>query len=142
MRPPSLLLSFSPSLLLSFSPSLLSPSLLLCCRFFWQEEHGLPLDHLGPTNSGKTFDALEFLAARGSRVHAGPLRLLALEACDKLRRKLGHTKVGCKTGEEEDLPDADVLCCTAECAPESGDTLVLDEVPWLVDEGRGHVRAP
>ena len=69
------------------------------------------------------------------------LGLQALEVCQTLRRKLGHAKVGCKTGEEEDLPEADVLCCTAECAPEAGDTLVLDEVHWLVDEGRGHVRA-
>ena len=32
---------------------------------------------------------------------------------------------------------ADVLCCTVECAPRGGDTLVLDEVHWLTDPDRG-----
>ena len=94
--------------------------------------------YLGPTNSGKTYESLQFLASRGSGAYAGPLRLLALEVCNKLRRELGHDKVGCVTGEEEDNAAADVLCCTAECAPDGGDTLVLDEVHWLVNEDRGH----
>ena len=45
---------------------------------------------------------------------------------------------GLITGEEEVNPTADILCCTAECAPTAGDTLVLDEVHWLRDNDRGH----
>ena len=41
--------------------------------------------HLGPTNSGKTHDALAFLAEHGRGVYAGPLRMLAQEA----HRRLG-----------------------------------------------------
>ena len=41
--------------------------------------------HLGPTNSGKTYAALEELAAKGAGVYAGPLRMLAQEA----QRRLG-----------------------------------------------------
>src|SRR5678816_1648322 len=36
--------------------------------------------HLGPTNSGKTHDAIAFLAEQGRGVYAGPLRMLAHEA--------------------------------------------------------------
>jgi len=36
--------------------------------------------HVGPTNSGKTHTALKALAAAGSGVYCGPLRLLASEA--------------------------------------------------------------
>ncbi len=35
--------------------------------------------HVGPTNSGKTHSALKALAAAGSGVYCGPLRLLASE---------------------------------------------------------------
>ncbi|TMM08959.1 MAG: helicase, partial [Actinobacteria bacterium] len=33
--------------------------------------------HLGPTNSGKTHDALRFLVANGRGIYAAPLRMLA-----------------------------------------------------------------
>ena len=36
--------------------------------------------HLGPTNSGKTYESLQALAAAGSGVYAAPLRQLAQEA--------------------------------------------------------------
>ncbi|MBX5474715.1 MAG: helicase, partial [Thermoleophilia bacterium] len=36
--------------------------------------------HLGPTNSGKTHDALRFLVQTGRGVYAAPLRMLAQEA--------------------------------------------------------------
>ncbi len=34
-------------------------------------------------------------------------------------------------------PEAPIVCCTAEMAPASGETLVLDEVQWAEDEERG-----
>ena len=33
--------------------------------------------HLGPTNSGKTHDALRFLVQNGRGIYAAPLRMLA-----------------------------------------------------------------
>ena len=93
--------------------------------------------HLGPTNSGKTHDALAFLAERGRGVYAGPLRMLAQEAHRRLSAQLGPGKVGLVTGEERVDEHATILCCTVEMAPASGDVLVLDEVQWADDEERG-----
>jgi ATP-dependent RNA helicase SUPV3L1/SUV3 len=92
--------------------------------------------HLGPTNSGKTHDALRFLVASGRGVYAAPLRMLAQEAHRRLEAELGDC-VGLVTGEERVNPDAPIICCTAEMAPLRGETLVLDEVQWAEDEERG-----
>jgi ATP-dependent RNA helicase SUPV3L1/SUV3 len=93
--------------------------------------------HLGPTNSGKTHDALAFLAERGRGVYAGPLRMLAQEAHRRLAAQLGADAVGLVTGEERVNENAPILCCTVELAPGTGDVLVLDEVQWADDEERG-----
>ena len=92
--------------------------------------------HLGPTNSGKTHDALRFLVESGRGVYAAPLRMLAQEAHRRLAVELGDG-VGLVTGEERVNPDAPIICCTAEMAPMYGETLVLDEVQWSEDEERG-----
>lgn len=92
--------------------------------------------HLGPTNSGKTHDALRFLVESGRGVYAAPLRMLAQEAHRRLSAELGDA-VGLVTGEERVNPDAPIVCCTAEMAPMRGETLVLDEVQWAEDEERG-----
>src|SRR5437868_15256151 len=93
--------------------------------------------HLGPTNSGKTHDALRFLVETGTGVYAAPLRMLAQEAHRRLSTELGDERVGLVTGEERLNPDAPIVCCTAEMAPTHGETLVLDEVQWAEDEERG-----
>jgi ATP-dependent RNA helicase SUPV3L1/SUV3 len=93
--------------------------------------------HLGPTNSGKTHDAIAFLAEQGRGVYAGPLRMLAQEAHRRLAGLLGEEQVGLITGEERINEDAPLLCCTVEMAPGSGEVLVLDEVQWADDEERG-----
>ena len=93
--------------------------------------------HLGPTNSGKTHDALRFLVDTGRGVYAAPLRMLAQEAHRRLTAELGDGSVGLVTGEERLNPDAPIVCCTAEMAPMRGETLVLDEVQWAEDEERG-----
>src|SRR3954471_14887805 len=93
--------------------------------------------HLGPTNSGKTHDALRFLVENGRGVYAAPLRMLAQEAHRRLSAELGEEGVGLVTGEERINPDAPIICCTAEMAPLRGETLVLDEVQWAEDEERG-----
>ena len=93
--------------------------------------------HLGPTNSGKTHDALRFLVESGRGVYAAPLRMLAQEAHRRLSAELGDERVGLVTGEERTNPGAPIVCCTAEMAPLRGETLVLDEVQWAEDEERG-----
>ena len=40
--------------------------------------------HLGPTNSGKTYEALAAMRRAKSGVYCGPLRLLAMEVYDEL----------------------------------------------------------
>ena len=93
--------------------------------------------HLGPTNSGKTHDALAFLAEHGRGVYAGPLRMLAQEAHRRLGAVAGADRVGLITGEERINEHAPILCCTVEMAPDRGEVLVLDEVQWADDEERG-----
>jgi ATP-dependent RNA helicase SUPV3L1/SUV3 len=93
--------------------------------------------HLGPTNSGKTHDALRFLVESGRGVYAAPLRMLAQEAHRRLAAELGDERVGLVTGEERVNQAAPIVCCTAEMAPMRGETLVLDEVQWAEDEERG-----
>jgi ATP-dependent RNA helicase SUPV3L1/SUV3 len=104
------------------------------------ERHTEPetvIAHLGPTNSGKTHDALRFLVETGRGVYAAPLRMLAQEAHRRLAAEIGDARVGLVTGEERVNPDAPIMCCTAEMAPLRGETLVLDEVQWAEDEERG-----
>ena len=93
--------------------------------------------HVGPTNSGKTHAALEFLAETGRGVFAAPLRMLAQEAHRRLSAQLGAEQVGLVTGEERVNEHAPIICCTAEMAPLSGEVLVLDEVQWADDSERG-----
>jgi ATP-dependent RNA helicase SUPV3L1/SUV3 len=93
--------------------------------------------HLGPTNSGKTHDALQFLLERGQGTFAAPLRMLAHEAYERLRAQAGPERVGLLTGEERVNERAPIICATAEMAPRYGDVLVLDEVHWAADDDRG-----
>jgi ATP-dependent RNA helicase SUPV3L1/SUV3 len=93
--------------------------------------------HLGPTNSGKTYAALEELAVAGSGVYAGPLRMLAQEAQRRLGERVGIENVGLITGEERSNERAPILATTVEMAPQAGELLVLDEIQWADDEERG-----
>jgi ATP-dependent RNA helicase SUPV3L1/SUV3 len=93
--------------------------------------------HLGPTNSGKTYAALEELAAGGKGVYAGPLRMLAQEAQRRLGERVGVENVGLITGEERVNERAPILATTVEMAPQRGELLVLDEIQWADDEERG-----
>ncbi len=93
--------------------------------------------HLGPTNSGKTYAALQELAEKRSGVYAGPLRMLAQEAHRRLGEWIGAEHVGLVTGEERVNELAPVICSTVEMAPQSGELLVLDEVQWADDTERG-----
>src|SRR4051794_843824 len=54
--------------------------------------------HLGPTNSGKTYESLLALATNGRGVYAAPLRQLAHEAYARLSAQLPPGTVGLATG--------------------------------------------
>jgi ATP-dependent RNA helicase SUPV3L1/SUV3 len=110
------------------------PEIVLPSRRFEPET---VVAHVGPTNSGKTHSALQFLADRGRGVFAAPLRMLAQEAHRRLATQLGADAVGLVTGEERVNEHAPIICCTAEMAPLSGEVLVLDEVQWAEDAERG-----
>ncbi|XP_078166079.1 ATP-dependent RNA helicase SUV3L, mitochondrial-like isoform X2 [Carex rostrata] len=94
--------------------------------------------HCGPTNSGKTYNALcRFMEAK-SGVYCSPLRLLAMEVFDKVN-SLG---VYCSlhTGQEkEDVPFANHVACTIEMVStdELYEVAVIDEVQMMADPTRG-----
>ncbi len=113
---------------------LAEPEIRLPTRSFEPES---VVAHLGPTNSGKTYAALEYLKTAGRGVFAAPLRMLAQEAHRRLVAELGEEKVGLVTGEERINEGAPIICCTAEMAPLRGEVLVLDELQWADDEERG-----
>lgn len=95
--------------------------------------------HIGPTNSGKTYNALERLKTAENGVYLGPLRLLALEVYER-------------------MTDAGILCTMLtgqECIETSGsritastvemldiekeyDIAVIDEAQLVADDDRGH----
>ena len=95
--------------------------------------------HLGPTNSGKTHQALLKLQAAESGVYLAPLRLLAME----IRDRLIEVGVPCNliTGEERQLiPGAKHTACTVEMMNpnQAVDVAIIDEIQMLQDEARGH----
>ncbi|WP_087865755.1 helicase-related protein [Comamonas thiooxydans] len=94
---------------------------------------------LGPTNSGKTFDAFNRLAGSSSGVYLGPLRLLALEAYNRLNDEFG-IKTTLITGEERRVvADSLITASTIEMLNTAAelDVAVVDEIQMLVDAERG-----
>ena len=95
--------------------------------------------HIGPTNSGKTHDALERLKTGLHGAYFGPLRLLALEVYDRMNTE----GVPCSmiTGEETlEIPGAVCQACTVEMLNdhEYFDIAVIDECQLVADPHRGH----
>ena len=73
---------------------------------------------LGPTNTGKTFLAIETMLAFDSGMIGFPLRLLAREVYDKIIQKINPSKVALITGEEKIIPsNAKYYLCTVESMP-------------------------
>src|SRR3546814_5567361 len=60
---------------------------------------------LGPTNTGKTYLAVERMCAHSSGMIGFPLRLLAREVYDRVVAIKGKDQVALITGEEKILPD-------------------------------------
>lgn len=95
--------------------------------------------HIGPTNSGKTFQALERLKTAQCGVYLGPLRLLALEVYERMR----DFGVPCTmlTGQECIREEGSrVTASTVEMADfyKHYDVAVLDEAQMTADPDRGH----
>ncbi|MBR4710724.1 MAG: hypothetical protein IKP10_01740 [Clostridia bacterium] len=94
--------------------------------------------HLGPTNSGKTYDGVSRLCGARRGIYLGPLRLLAAEQADHLNQE----GVPCSlvTGEERILvPMARVQSSTVEMASLKThyDIAVIDECQMVADRDRG-----
>ena len=97
---------------------------------------------LGPTNTGKTFIAIEKMLEFDSGIFGFPLRLLAREVYDKCVSKVGYDKVALITGEEKIIPSkADYFICTVESMPKdkSVDFVAVDEIQMCSDRERGHI---
>ena len=98
--------------------------------------------HVGPTNSGKTYHALQRLEQADTGVYAGPLRLLAHEVYTRLNAKGKQCML--VTGEEKRAPDDDSLTakitsCTVEMMPLNltVDVAVIDEIQMIGNADRG-----
>ncbi len=94
--------------------------------------------HIGPTNSGKTYTALEALKKASRGAYLGPLRLLALEVFDKLNA----ADVACSllTGEESiPVAGAEIVASTIEMADfrVRYNVAVIDEAQMVSDPDRG-----
>jgi len=97
---------------------------------------------LGPTNTGKTFVAIEKMLKYESGIFGFPLRLLAREVYDKCVSKVGSDRVALITGEEKIIPSsADYFICTVESMPKDKDVdfVGIDEIQMCADRERGHI---
>ncbi|KAK6465358.1 P-loop containing nucleoside triphosphate hydrolase protein [Scheffersomyces coipomensis] len=99
--------------------------------------------HVGPTNSGKTYNSLKTLSQAKSGYYAGPLRLLARE----IYEKFNHDGIKCNliTGEEV-IPSMDeygrvsqISSGTIEMIPlhRKMDVCIIDEIQMIADDRRG-----
>jgi hypothetical protein len=93
---------------------------------------------VGPTNSGKTYQAIERIKTAGSAVYLGPLRLLALEVRDRLEDEGAPCSL--VTGELMQVrAGARCAACTIEMLDfeTEFEVAVIDEVQMLADPQRG-----
>ena len=94
--------------------------------------------HMGPTNSGKTYHAIEALCQAKKGCYLAPLRLLASELFDTMSSK--GVKTTLLTGEEViEVPDSTHFSSTIEMAKLQSrfDCCVIDEIQMLTDPQRG-----
>ncbi|NXO26574.1 SUV3 helicase, partial [Cisticola juncidis] len=98
--------------------------------------------HAGPTNSGKTYHAIQRFLSAKSGIYCGPLKLLAHE----IFQKSNDASVPCDlvTGEErvfanEDARQASHVACTIEmCSTNTPyEVAVIDEIQMIRDPARG-----
>ncbi|CAJ1048862.1 ATP-dependent RNA helicase SUPV3L1%2C mitochondrial [Xyrichtys novacula] len=98
--------------------------------------------HAGPTNSGKTYHAIQRFLTAKSAVYCGPLKLLAHEIFEKSN----NAGVPCDliTGEERTYMDSDGraanhVACTIEMSSVTTpyEVAVIDEIQMIRDISRG-----
>ena len=97
---------------------------------------------LGPTNTGKTFLAIETMLSFDSGMIGFPLRLLAREVYDKIIKKINPSNVALITGEEKIIPsNAKYYLCTVESMPidKNLEFVGIDEIQMCADHERGHI---
>src|SRR6185312_1797451 len=97
---------------------------------------------LGPTNTGKTYLAIERMLAHSSGMIGLPLRLLAREVYNKVVDRAGKDAVALITGEEKIKPaNPRFWVSTVEAMPRDIDVafMAIDEVQLGADFERGHV---
>ena len=99
--------------------------------------------HGGPTNSGKTYKALQRLknadSEHGGGLYCGPLRLLALEVYESLNKEGVYTNL--VTGQEKrEVPFSTHTSSTLEMVNLSNeyDVAVVDEIQMIADKQRGY----
>lgn len=96
--------------------------------------------HVGPTNSGKTYQALKRLEASKSGFYAGPLRLLAQEVYHRFTAN--GTTCSLVTGDDVKIPEVGVspiVSNTVEMVNlgQTYDVGVIDEIQMIGDSRRG-----
>lgn len=97
---------------------------------------------LGPTNTGKTFFAIERMLAHRSGMIGLPLRLLAREVYHKVADRIGVQNVALVTGEERIVPPKPrYWVATVEAMPLDVpvECLAVDEIQVATDFDRGHI---
>ena len=94
---------------------------------------------LGPTNTGKTYLAIETMLSFETGMIGFPLRLLAREVYDKVIKKVDPSKVALITGEEKIIPiNAKYYLCTVESMPidKNLEFVGIDEIQMCTDHER------
>ncbi|KAL0019761.1 hypothetical protein WJX79_003104 [Trebouxia sp. C0005] len=94
--------------------------------------------HAGPTNSGKTYQALKAMKEAKTGIYCGPLRLLAMEVFDSVNQEGIHCNL--HTGQERQvLAGAKHVSCTIEMinTAKQWDCAVIDEIQMIGDDQRG-----
>ncbi len=97
---------------------------------------------LGPTNTGKTYLAMDRMLGHATGMIGFPLRLLARENYDRVVRARGAGAVALITGEEKIVPpNPRYFICTVESMPLDREVafLAVDEIQLAADSDRGHV---
>ncbi len=97
---------------------------------------------LGPTNTGKTYYAIERMLAHPTGLIGLPLRLLAREVYDRLIARRPKDTVALVTGEEKIVPPRPAYwVSTVEAMPldRTTDFVAVDEIQLAADPERGRI---
>jgi ATP-dependent RNA helicase SUPV3L1/SUV3 len=97
---------------------------------------------LGPTNTGKTYLAIDRMLGHDTGMIGFPLRLLARENYDRIVSLKGRGSVALITGEEKIIPaNPRWFVCTVESMPMDLPVafLAVDEIQLCADPERGHI---